>query len=1109
MNQKGRGYHINYYTEVLKQASIVGVLKYYNIDVHNHKAMCCFHNDSNPSMMVNEKKQIAKCFACGTGGNAISFVQKYEKEVNHNEISLNDAIIKVAEICNIDIDLSKIKKMSIDTQYTTTIRKYNQEEKDLIEVNQHLGKLFNYNLISTKNDAIKYLHDRGLSDELIKEMNLGFIPKGQIKRMAENPNSKIKLSDLRELGLVRTDGLNIYEVFEDRVMFPITDEKGNIITFAGRTIKDETPKYLHTSENKLFHKKEILYNYSNAKNYSYNDELILVEGYMDVIGAKKLGIDNVVALMGTALTDEHLELLKRNHCSLTFALDNDDAGRNAMINKIPELLKKGFKVEVLDISKLGNYKDFGDLGNSELSREDIQKAKMSSFDFMMDYYYFRNKEYTVENIYEIFETARKDEFIKSTLQEAMFVEYILKKTSYTKDDMEDIIHPKSISNSPMKSIQDIAMNNLIVSGISENIKNKNDKIINSYYEINRDKINENAFKVFQSDDTKYLQDDYKTINFDLLLQDVLSLDSSYSEYETLHKFKYENVFDKTFIKNINGSAKVNLNFEQKKAIIKQYEDSLRNEDKLALEEVEELYIINDPSDLDGILSYNNKTMEIIKGNIQDRITLNKNQMQFFKYGNLFLNIDKEFISPEFKGKTGNFKTVLFFNNLSGILELDKKQLSKDYVIDNSSKQEIEETKEPEVTKEESKDYIFSINKMLVVDEYETDSEYFVRIPNTEAKDYFYLDKSECNWSDNGEMMFTRLEAGKTYRIYDRDGNFKCEKNAEQLQPYWEDKTDKKILGNNTDTVEQENKQKRKIYNQPYFPNKEPICKVFKSKIVTETDNGYYFSTKDEETILFASKKICNWNQDNRYLIIHPKKNKIFGSGLSKYVYEGSELKYKGKISLNDLSQYISVFNPATSYKAKKDIIRVLRSDCEIKYNFLKVPVVLDSVSGYVEVNIVKTHYEGDDVVIELSPHEQLCFYSKDGSYIGNYISSDIKKGLETESEKILIKDKNTIDFEDLITANCEKVFCVDDDVLEFIPHNIESGYEFFETVTWVKLNNNYLYKPEGVNVAPYKNVVKQRGALKNKGEVVAFLKTYFKNRNLELQKNREMEREVA
>ena len=292
---------INLYSEVLKQASIIDVINHYGLKMSHNKCLCPFHNDSNPSLSVDPKRNIATCFACGTTGNVISFVQKYENQVNHNFISVNEAIEKVVDICNLNIDVSRIRKNTYDHQYAVNSRKYTDEEKELLELNNRLNRLFTYNLTAVKGEALDYLHDRRINDTSIKELSMGFAPKDQLLNLSKN-NPNFPESLLVKLGYLRlNDNGSLYETFQDRVMIPICDEKGNIVTFCGRTIKDEKPKYLHTSETAIFHKKELLYNFNNSKTLAYNNELILVEGYMDVEGAKKLGFQNVAALMGVSI----------------------------------------------------------------------------------------------------------------------------------------------------------------------------------------------------------------------------------------------------------------------------------------------------------------------------------------------------------------------------------------------------------------------------------------------------------------------------------------------------------------------------------------------------------------------------------------------------------------------------------------------------------------------------------------------------------------------------------------------------------------------------------------------------------------------------------------
>lgn len=1001
------GATINLYQEVLKQASIIDVMNYYGLNLSHNKCLCPFHNDNNPSMVVNPKKNIATCFSCGTGGNTISFVQKYESQVNHNDISTNEAIAKVVKICNLNIDVSRISKRTQDYQYVVSSRKYTNEEKELLELNNRLNKLFNYNLTALRGKSLDYLHNRGIDDSLIKELSMGFVPKGQLLKLSEN-NDKFPVSSLIKLGYLRmNEDASLYEAFQDRIMIPIYDEKGNIVSFCGRTIKDEKPKYLHTTETEIFHKKELLYNFSNSKTLAYNNELILVEGYMDVVGAKKLGFQNVAALMGIALSEEHLKLIKNNHSSITLALDNDDAGRNAMLEHIPKLLKLGFKVDVIDISKLGEYKDFGDLGNSNLKFMDIQKYKKSGFSYLLDNKYFKEVEFDVENISSAYKKLRKEKLIRNTYEDSLYKEYLADRTTFSKQELDEIIYPKKIEEkiNVIDNFTSKAMTNFLFSQVKSHVDKMDDKVLSSYFENHQSRIQVGLVEIFNNNPDTYLDSKSQVLKSELLLSNFLKGNKEYYDYESLNRFIYGDVFSKTYIKNSNGSAKIKLDDNQKQLVIKQFEETLSDKDKLSLEEVEELYIVNSIDDIDGILSYNNSTLDILKDNIKDRMLINNGKMDFFKFGSLFLNVDKEFIDSRFKGKTGNYKTILFYNNLDNTLLLDKNNVisEKNVTEEKVAKKEI--VKEP--SKEIEQDYIFSVNQVLLVPELETDTHYFVRIPNTEAKEYFYIPKDECEWTTNEEVFFTKLKYGESYSIYNRKGEFQYEKSFMELKHKWEDKTKGKeiesdqqeILNDALDT-----KENKIIYNNNYESRyKNPVCKVYKSKIYLETEKGFYIETDTPKVLLFAIKKICNWNDDKSYLIINPRKGKFINSGISKYILDGFKKEYKGKLSYDELDKYIKVFNPLSFKNRELLTLEVPKDKCEFISNFIKVPLVVDNISGYIQVNFLKSNINEKSVVFEFSPDDQIGFHNKNGEYISHYDSSKIcasYKEMALNSKKI-------------------------------------------------------------------------------------------------------------
>jgi len=977
-------------------------MNYYGVQFQHNKALCPFHNDNNPSFMLKPQKNIVTCFSCGVTGNVISIVQKYEKLINHNSISLNEAIKKVVEICNLDIDISSLKNFKEDNQYVVKARKYSDEDKKLLELNKYLAKLFHYCLVTPTqlnkdgNIPLEYLHSRNISDEMIKELNLGFIPKGTIWNIYNNPNSNITKDQLQELGFIRKTESGVYETFQDRIIFLICDEKGNIISFSGRTITDETPKYLLPSDNQIFHKRELLYNFNYAKNFSYNDEIILVEGYMDVIGAKKLGFENVAAIMGTALTEEQLNLIRSNRASITLALDNDynkkeNVGRKAMLDKIPELLKKNIKVSVIDISKFGDIKDFGDLGDTELTMIDILKQKQSGFSFLLEYKYFKNKNYDPEVIHDVFKQLKKDGLVKNTLDESMYKKYLESHTNFTKTEMDGILYPKSIleKEDTYNSFTTKAISNFLYQQVKQEASNRKDKVLLAFFESNPKEISDSIIKLFESNPSIYLLEDQVNINVVQLLNDYLKDNKSYSDYESLNRFKYVNVFNETYIKNLNGSAKVTLTEYQKQQVIKQFEETLENQDKLSLEEVEELYIVNSMDDIDGILPFQNKTAEIFRDNIKEFMFLNRGKMSFFKYGNLLSKEEKEFVLDSFKGKNGNYKTILLYNNLDNALSLDKNNITP----------VIEETKEIsslDIEEDKTTEYRFSINKMLLVKEFETETHYFVRIPATEAKEYFYIPKDECEWAESGEIFYTTLRIEESYDIYNQAGEFIETKSYHQLKHYWDDKTKKEenIQKDNHDVVE-----KKEKTNSFYSP-KNPFCKVYHSRIHLETEKGFYFKTSDPKVLIFADKKICNWNEDKSYLTIEPRKGAFSNTGLSKYSLDGYKKTYEGKLSFKEISNYLKIFYPQSQ---RKNIlsISVNKEKCSFNTNFIHIPLEVDNLLGYIKANIIKTKMDNENVILELEKNEQVSFYSEDGKYIKQYDMSKIYNAFNQMKNKII------------------------------------------------------------------------------------------------------------
>lgn len=322
---------------IRKNCNIVDVISSYvpvTLKGKDYKCVCPFHDDHSPSMSISTSKQIYKCFSCGAAGNVFTFVQNYEN------VSFIEAVKIVAE--KIGYQISGILKQE-------TVLKY-QKEYDLMEL---VNKYYENN-INTRNglQAKEYLHNRGLSDEDISKFRIGLAldEATTLKNILEKKGYTIKV--LEDLGLVNVADGNAYDVFKGRITFPLYDTEGHVIGYSARIYRGEqVAKYINTKETYLYKKGNYLYNYHLAKDEAKRSKkLIIVEGQMDAIRLYINGVKNVVALMGTALTKEQVELIKRLRCTVILGLDGDEAGKTATLKNGEILVQNNIKVEVVRIS---------------------------------------------------------------------------------------------------------------------------------------------------------------------------------------------------------------------------------------------------------------------------------------------------------------------------------------------------------------------------------------------------------------------------------------------------------------------------------------------------------------------------------------------------------------------------------------------------------------------------------------------------------------------------------------------------------------------------------------------------------------------------------------
>lgn len=279
------------------------------------KSVCPFHNDTNPSMKISPSKKIFKCFSCGAGGNVIQFVSRYEN------ISFVEAVAKLARKIGIVIE------NNTDPNY--------ESKKKLYQILTESNEFYKFYLNNSEEGkvALKYLKDRGINEEIINTFEIGLAP-SEKDYLNQALNAKeFGIIDQVESGMIRKEKNDSYiDTFRSRIMFPIKDLNNRVVGFSGRIYLpgDKSPKYINSNENLIFHKSELLYNYSNANEHARKENYVFIfEGFMDVIAAYKAGVKASVATMGTALTKQHLKALNALTNKVILCFDGDQAGINA------------------------------------------------------------------------------------------------------------------------------------------------------------------------------------------------------------------------------------------------------------------------------------------------------------------------------------------------------------------------------------------------------------------------------------------------------------------------------------------------------------------------------------------------------------------------------------------------------------------------------------------------------------------------------------------------------------------------------------------------------------------------------------------------------------
>lgn len=395
----------------------------------NYFGVCPFHADHSPSMSVSPDKQIFRCFSCGASGNVINFVMDYEN------VSFIEALKILADKAGIDLDIGHTNK------------KQNSSLFNLFDISQ---KIYMNNLNTSAGvEAKKYLTSRGMTKEIIDKFKIGLSIKNNKLLSSVFKENKINEKEMLASGLVNKKEFDVNDVFYNRIMFPLFDLQGRVVSYSGRTYTNDTPKYLTTKENEIFKKGKLLYNYHNAKDETRKlDSIIIMEGFMDVIAAYKAGVKNVVATMGTAFTKDQAMLVKKLSSNVILCFDGDEAGLKAANTAINELNELGVDPKVVVLEDNMDPDDY----INKYGRQFIDKIdnSINSIDFRLNYY---KKNVDISNNIEYSKYLNKIIKELNEMDDEILIELTLKKISKESNIDIDILKNKIKKKEETKDIE--------------------------------------------------------------------------------------------------------------------------------------------------------------------------------------------------------------------------------------------------------------------------------------------------------------------------------------------------------------------------------------------------------------------------------------------------------------------------------------------------------------------------------------------------------------------------------------------------------------------------------------------------------------------------------
>ena len=386
--------------------------------------LCPFHNEDTPSFSVSRDKQLYYCFGCGAAGNVISFIMQIEG------CDFVEAVKKLADMANITLP---------EAEYTPELAQEEQTRKNIYEMHKAAGRFYYASLHSPEGkQARNYIEKRQIKENIQKKFGLGYSPKGRDELYKHLKEKGFNDADILKSGLVleNKSGKGFHDRFYDRLMFPIIDLQGRIIGFGGRIMDKGEPKYLNSPETPVFSKKHNLFGLNFAK-ASKKKEIIICEGYMDMISIYQAGFHNVAASLGTAFNIEHAKLLKKFVSDIILVFDSDKAGETAALRAIPILTSAGLRVKVLQVPDGKDPDEYIKHNGSEAFARLLVNAERY-MDFQIK---CAKKKYNTENTEQkvLFtqEAAALLAELDSPVERDVYVKKIAEDTGISSDAVED------------------------------------------------------------------------------------------------------------------------------------------------------------------------------------------------------------------------------------------------------------------------------------------------------------------------------------------------------------------------------------------------------------------------------------------------------------------------------------------------------------------------------------------------------------------------------------------------------------------------------------------------------------------------------------------------